>query len=295
MRFVFFFFSSRRRQTRWPRDWSSDVCSSDLTHGNVVHLFERDCSVQRRHQKVIEEAPAPGMTPERRQAMGDAAIAAARAVNYVGAGTVEFITEPDGRFFFMEMNTRLQVEHPVTELITGHDLVQWQLLVAAGQPLPVSQDQLSLTGHAIEARIYAENPDNSFLPSIGRLDVLDFPDHVAFVNGDIRVDGGVRQGDTISPYYDPMIAKLIVRGEDRDQARARMIQTLEMVYGVGVHTNISFLRRLMLDDSVAQADLDTGLIERRHDALFPPRTPVSDTVLGLAVAAMLARQGMPAP
>ncbi|HLR78368.1 MAG TPA: biotin carboxylase N-terminal domain-containing protein, partial [Burkholderiaceae bacterium] len=204
------------------------------THGNVVHLFERDCSVQRRHQKVIEEAPAPGMTTERRQAMGEAAIAAARAVNYVGAGTVEFITEPDGRFYFMEMNTRLQVEHPVTEMITGHDLVKWQLLVAAGQPLPVTQDDLTLGGHAIEARIYAENPDNNFLPSIGRLDVLSFPDHVAFVDGDIRIDGGVQQGDTISPYYDPMIAKLIVRGDNRDQARARMMQALEQIVSVGV-------------------------------------------------------------
>lgn len=263
------------------------------THGNVVHLFERDCSVQRRHQKVIEEAPAPGMTTERRQAMGEAAIAAARAVNYVGAGTVEFITEPDGRFYFMEMNTRLQVEHPVTEMITGHDLVKWQLLVAAGQPLPVTQDELTLGGHAIEARIYAENPDNNFLPSIGRLDVLSFPDHVAFVDGDIRIDGGVQQGDTISPYYDPMIAKLIVRGDNRDQARARMMQALEQIVSVGVHTNISFLHRLMQDESFADADLDTGLIERRHDSLFPPRTPASPQTLAVAVAALLASQGMP--
>src|SRR5690625_2332920 len=223
-----------------------------------------------------------------RQEMGAAAIAAARAVNYVGAGTVEFSVEPDGRFYFMEMNTRLQVEHPVTELITGHDLVKWQLLVAAGQPLPVSQDDLTLTGHAIEARIYAENPDNNFLPSIGRLDVLSFPDHVAFVNGNIRVDGGVQQGDTISPYYDPMIAKLIVHGDDRDQARARMIQALEQVVSVGVHTNIGFLHRLMRDESFARADLDTGLIERRHDSLFPPRQAASETTLALGVAAVLA-------
>lgn len=264
------------------------------TQGNVLHLFERDCSVQRRHQKVIEEAPAPGMTPERRKAMGDAAIAAARAVNYVGAGTVEFIVEPDGRFYFMEMNTRLQVEHPVTELITGHDLVKWQLLIAAGQPLPATQDELSLRGHAIEARIYAENPDNNFLPSIGTLAVLNFPEHVAFTDGDIRVDGGVQQGDTISPFYDPMIAKLIVRGDDRDQARARMIQVLEHVESVGVHTNISFLRRLMLDDSFAKADLDTGLIERQHDSLFPPQQPASEVVLGLVIATLLAHQSMAA-
>lgn len=263
--------------------------------GHYVYLFERDCSVQRRHQKVIEEAPAPGMTPERRKAMGEAAIAAARAVNYVGAGTVEFIVEPDGRFYFMEMNTRLQVEHPVTELITGHDLVQWQLQVAAGQPLPVGQDDLTFRGHAIEARIYAENPENGFLPSIGTLSVLSFPDHVAFADGDVRVDGGVQQGDSISPYYDPMIAKLIVRGDDRNQARTRMIQVLDQVASVGVHTNISFLRRLMLDDSFAAADLDTGLIDRQHDALFPPYAPASDAVLALAAATILAEENAPAP
>ncbi len=263
------------------------------TQGHCVYLFERDCSVQRRHQKVIEEAPAPGMTLERRKAMGDAAVAAARAVGYVGAGTVEFIAEPDGRFYFMEMNTRLQVEHPVTEMITGHDLVEWQLRVAAGQPLPVTQDELSITGHAIEARIYAENPDNGFLPSIGTLSTLTFPPHVAFRNGDIRVDGGVRAGDTISPYYDPMIAKLIVRGQDREQARARMAQALGDIRSVGVQTNIAFLRRLMLDDAFAQADLDTGLIERRHDTLFPPASDASDAQLALALAALLARQGLP--
>ncbi|MBB5216512.1 biotin carboxylase N-terminal domain-containing protein [Parapusillimonas granuli] len=260
-------------------------------HGNCVYLFERDCSVQRRHQKVIEEAPAPGMTDERRRAMGEAAVAAARAVGYVGAGTVEFIAEPDGRFYFMEMNTRLQVEHPVTEMITGHDLVEWQLRVAAGEPLPVDQAQLAFSGHAIEARIYAENPDNGFLPSIGRLDVLNLPQHVAFVNGDVRIDGGVREGDAITPYYDPMIAKLIVRGDDRDQARARMAQALEDLQCVGVQTNVAFLRRLMLDEAFAQADLDTGLIERRHDSLFPPPAPASDTACALAVAAVLAGRG----
>lgn len=261
------------------------------THGNCVYLFERDCSVQRRHQKVIEEAPAPGMTDDRRRAMGEAAVAAARAVNYVGAGTVEFIVEPDGRFYFMEMNTRLQVEHPVTEMITGHDLVEWQLRVASGQPLPVSQDELSFSGHAIEARIYAENPEKGFLPSIGTLSTLLFPDHVAFQDGDIRIDGGVQQGDTISPYYDPMIAKLIVRGSDRDQARARMIQALGEIQGVGVHTNIAFLRRLMLDSAFAAADLDTGLIERQYDSLFPPATAPSTTTMALATAALMAQQG----
>ncbi len=263
------------------------------THGNCVYLFERDCSVQRRHQKVIEEAPAPGMTEERRRAMGEAAVAAARAVNYVGAGTVEFIAEPDGRFYFMEMNTRLQVEHPVTEMITGHDLVEWQLRVAAGEPLPLSQEELAIAGHAIEARIYAENPDKGFLPSIGTLSTLAFPPHTAFQNGDIRVDGGVRAGDAITPFYDPMIAKLIVRGADREQARARMVQALGEIQSVGVQTNIAFLRRLMLDSAFAQADLDTGLIERQHDSLFPPASDASDSTLALAIAALLASRGLP--
>jgi 3-methylcrotonyl-CoA carboxylase alpha subunit len=261
-------------------------------HGHCVYLFERDCSVQRRHQKVIEEAPAPGMTEERRRAMGEAAVAAARAVGYVGAGTVEFIAEPDGRFYFMEMNTRLQVEHPVTEMITGHDLVEWQLRVAAGEPLPVTQEDLTITGHAIEARIYAENPEKGFLPSIGTLTTLNFPPHVTFQNGDIRVDGGVRAGDTITPFYDPMIAKLIVRGSDRDQARARMVQALGEIQSVGVQTNIPFLRRLMLDPAFAAADLDTGLIERQRDSLFPPPKAASDSVLALAVAGLLAHRGL---
>lgn len=262
------------------------------TQGNCLYLFERDCSVQRRHQKVIEEAPAPGMTAARRRAMGEAAVAAARAVGYVGAGTVEFIVEPDGCFYFMEMNTRLQVEHPVTEMITGHDLVEWQLRVAAGEALPVTQEQLSITGHAIEARIYAENPEKGFLPSIGTLTTLNFPPHAAFQNGDIRIDGGVRAGDTITPFYDPMIAKLIVRGADRDQARARMVQALGEIQGVGVQTNIAFLRRLMVDEAFASADLDTGLIDRQQDSLFPPAAPVPDSTLALAIAALLARQGL---
>ncbi|CCH06054.1 acetyl/propionyl/methylcrotonyl-CoA carboxylase subunit alpha [Achromobacter xylosoxidans] len=261
------------------------------THGNCVYLFERDCSVQRRHQKVIEEAPAPGMTEERRRAMGQAAVAAARAVGYVGAGTVEFIAEPDGRFYFMEMNTRLQVEHPVTEMITGHDLVEWQLRVAAGQPLPARQEDLRIHGHAIEARIYAENPEKGFLPSIGTLAYLGLPAHVAFANGDIRVDGGVRTGDTITPFYDPMIAKLIVHGADRDQARARMLQALAQTQAVGVQTNVAFLSRLMRDSAFAAADLDTGLIERQRATLLPEPTPADAATLALATAAVLASQG----
>ncbi|HLV29907.1 MAG TPA: acetyl/propionyl/methylcrotonyl-CoA carboxylase subunit alpha [Burkholderiaceae bacterium] len=277
------------RYLQKPRHIEIQVFADSL--GNYVHLFERDCSVQRRHQKVIEEAPAPGMTEERRQAMGEAAIAAARAVGYVGAGTVEFIAEPDGRFYFMEMNTRLQVEHPVTEMITGQDLVEWQLRVAAGEALPLNQDALTLTGHAIEARIYAENPEKGFLPSIGTLNVLEFPHHAEFALGDIRVDGGVRTGDTITPYYDPMIAKLIVRGRDRDEARARMLQALGDMRLSGLYTNVAFLRRLMADPAFADADLDTGLIERRHDALFPAKGAPTDAVLALAGAAMLQSQG----
>lgn len=259
------------------------------TQGNCVYLFERDCSVQRRHQKVIEEAPAPDMTAERRQAMGEAAVAAAKAVAYVGAGTVEFITEQDGTFYFMEMNTRLQVEHPVTEMITGHDLVEWQLKVAAGQALPVSQEQLQITGHAIEVRVYAENPENDFLPSIGTLRHLQFPPHSEFepsANG-VRIDRGVQEGDSISPFYDPMIAKLIVYGSDRETARTKLIQALLNTYSVGVHTNIAFLIRLLSDQAFAQADLDTGLIERRHTHLFPPATVAADSDLALAVASVL--------
>ncbi|EJO29572.1 acetyl/propionyl/methylcrotonyl-CoA carboxylase subunit alpha [Achromobacter marplatensis] len=265
------------------------------THGNCVYLFERDCSVQRRHQKVIEEAPAPGMTEERRRAMGEAAVAAARAVGYVGAGTVEFISEPDGRFYFMEMNTRLQVEHPVTEMITGHDLVEWQLRVAAGQPLPARQEDLRINGHAIEARIYAENPEKGFLPSIGTLAYLGLPPHTAFANGDVRVDGGVRTGDTITPFYDPMIAKLIVHGADRDQARARMLQALAQTQAVGVQTNVAFLSRLMQDSAFAAADLDTGLIERQRATLLPEPQAASTATLALASAAVLVRQGLAQP
>ena len=276
------------RYLQKPRHIEIQVFSD--THNQHVYLFERDCSVQRRHQKVIEEAPAPGMTDARRQAMGEAAIAAARAVNYVGAGTVEFIAEPDGKFYFMEMNTRLQVEHPVTEMITGLDLVEWQLRVAAGERLPKTQQGLQRCGHAIEARIYAENADKDFLPSIGRLMHLEFPMHDAFMNADVRVDGGVRAGDAISPYYDPMIAKLIVRGADREQARARMLRALAATQIVGVHTNVAFLSRLMGDEAFVQADLDTGLIERRRETLLPAPTPVTREALLLAAAAVLEQE-----
>ncbi|OEZ00507.1 MULTISPECIES: acetyl/propionyl/methylcrotonyl-CoA carboxylase subunit alpha [Stenotrophomonas] len=233
------------------------------SHGNVVYLFERDCSVQRRHQKVLEEAPAPGMTAERRAAMGKAAVDAARAVNYVGAGTVEFIAGPGGDFYFMEMNTRLQVEHPVTECITGTDLVEWQLRVASGAPLPLQQEQLQIRGHALEARLYAEDADKGFLPSTGTLRHLRLPAG----NAHVRVDAGVEQGDAITPFYDPMIAKLIVWDVDRDAALRRMQQALAECEVVGVTTNAAFLRRLVMTDSFANAKLDTALIEREQAAL----------------------------
>ena len=239
------------------------------SHGNCVYLFERDCSVQRRHQKVLEEAPAPGMTPARRAAMGKAAVEAARAVGYVGAGTVEFIVPTenaqDGSFYFMEMNTRLQVEHPVTEMITGLDLVEWQLKVGSGETLPLRQEQLVIRGHALEARIYAEDPDKGFLPSVGHLIHLAPPAETLHV----RVDTGVEQGDEISPHYDPMIAKLIVWDETRERALARMLQALADYRVVGVSNNIGFLSRLVACPAFAQADLDTGLIERERAFLFP--------------------------
>ncbi len=243
-------------------------------HGQAVHLFERDCSVQRRHQKVLEEAPAPGLKAERRAEMGAAAVAAARAVGYVGAGTVEFIAEPqadgDLRFYFMEMNTRLQVEHPVTEAITGLDLVEWQLRVAAGEPLPLRQEQLAQRGHAIEARLCAENPDAGFMPSTGTLQVLRWPEHVAFERSEslARVDSGIREGDAITPYYDSMIAKLIVWGQTRAQALARLDAALRDTHLMGPATNVAFLRRVVGSRAFAGADLDTALIDREHAALF---------------------------
>ncbi len=234
-------------------------------HGNCVYLFERDCSVQRRHQKVLEEAPAPGMTPERRAAMGKAAVDAAKAVGYVGAGTVEFIVNQDGTFYFMEMNTRLQVEHPVTEMITGVDLVEWQLKVGAGETVPLTQEQLAIRGHALEARIYAEDATRGFLPATGRLTHLAPPAESL----NVRVDTGVEQDDEITPHYDPMIAKLIVWDENRERALARMLQALADYRIVGVTSNVGFLSRLVACPSFARADLDTGLIERERDFLFP--------------------------
>jgi 3-methylcrotonyl-CoA carboxylase alpha subunit len=256
------------------------------THDHCVYLFERDCSVQRRHQKVLEEAPAPGMTQARRQQMGEAAVAAARAVGYVGAGTVEFIADQDGRFYFMEMNTRLQVEHPVTEMITGQDLVEWQLRVAAGEPLPLTQEQLAIRGHALEARIYAEDPDRGFLPSTGRLIHLAPPPESLHV----RVDTGVEQGDEITPYYDPMIAKLIVWDQTRDLALQRMLMALAQYRIVGVANNVEFLARLVACPAFAGADLDTGLIERERPFLFPEARDAPDQAYLVAALATLLRE-----
>jgi 3-methylcrotonyl-CoA carboxylase alpha subunit len=262
-------------------------------HGSVVYLFERDCSVQRRHQKVIEEAPAPGMAAERRRQMGEAAVAAARAVNYSGAGTVEFIVEGNA-FYFMEMNTRLQVEHPVTEMITGLDLVEWQLLVASGEPLPLDQAQLAIHGHAIEARVYAEDPGRDFLPSIGTLRHLSTP----VPSADVRIDTGVREGDEITPFYDPMIAKLIVHGDTRDVALARMRDALAQYEVVGVATNIAFLARLMRAPSFVEGKLDTALIDRERTMLFPAPEAPPRAAFDLAVLAMTSRRPsrtMPSP
>jgi 3-methylcrotonyl-CoA carboxylase alpha subunit len=261
------------------------------THGNCVYLFERDCSVQRRHQKVLEEAPAPGMTEALRKQMGEAAVAAAKAVNYVGAGTVEFIVEqtaydkPESmKFFFMEMNTRLQVEHPVTEAITGLDLVEWQLRVASGEPLPLQQSDLRIHGHAIEARICAENPDNNFLPATGTLAVYRKPKCSSFAlpsdaHAGVRIDDGVREGDSISPFYDSMVAKLIVHGDTREQALARLDEALSQTRIVGLTTNVQFLRHIIRTDSFATAKLDTALIQREEKALF------AQEPLGLALTA----------
>ncbi|MCL6415279.1 acetyl/propionyl/methylcrotonyl-CoA carboxylase subunit alpha [Aestuariirhabdus sp. Z084] len=232
--------------------------------GNAVYLFERDCSVQRRHQKVIEEAPAPGMHEALRQQMGEAAIRAAQAIDYEGAGTVEFLLDSDGSFYFMEMNTRLQVEHPVTEMITGQDLVEWQLRVASGEPLPLQQQELRIHGHAFEARVYAEDPDNDFLPVTGTLSFLQPP-----VNSQhVRVDSGVRQGDEVSVFYDPMIAKLIVWDEDRDRALSRLTRALGEYRISGMTTNLEFLYNLANCQPFRDADLDTGFIDKHHAAIF---------------------------
>jgi len=255
------------------------------TQGSVVHLFERDCSVQRRHQKVLEEAPAPGLSSSKRNEIGAAAVAAAKAIGYTGAGTVEFIAEQDGRFYFMEMNTRLQVEHPVTEMITGLDLVEWQLRVAAGEALPATEENLRFRGHAIEARIYAEDPERDFLPATGKLIHLSFPSESA----NVRVDTGVEAGAEITPWYDPMIAKLIVRGSSRSSALARLRQALAETEVAGVTTNVAFLRRVAASRAFGAGELDTGLIERNRSELFL-KDEITTEVLAAAAFAELAEE-----
>ncbi|MBL8697764.1 MAG: acetyl/propionyl/methylcrotonyl-CoA carboxylase subunit alpha [Alphaproteobacteria bacterium] len=255
-------------------------------HGNCVHLFERDCSLQRRHQKVVEEAPAPGLTDARRRMIGEAAVRAARAVDYEGAGTIEFIVDRDGSFYFMEMNTRLQVEHPVTEMITGLDLVEWQLRVAAGEALPLEQAALHPRGHAFEARLYAEDPDKEFLPSTGRLARLDFP----AASRHVRVDTGVREGDAITVHYDPMIAKLVVWDVDRAAALRRLARALGETRIAGPATNLDFLRRVAAHGAFASGEVDTGFIARHRASLIPEPAACADDVLALAVLGLLARR-----
>jgi 3-methylcrotonyl-CoA carboxylase alpha subunit len=257
------------------------------SHGNCVYLFERDCSIQRRHQKVIEEAPAPNFPQEMRERMGGAAVEAARAIGYVGAGTIEFLYDPAAKkFYFMEMNTRLQVEHPVTEMITGLDLVEWQLRVAAGDKLPHRQGDLAIHGHAIEARLYAEDPDREFLPQTGKLTHFAFP-----AGANVRVDTGVRAGDSISIYYDPMLAKLIVWGADRDAAIGQFQSALAETQVAGFKTNIGFLARLAGHPAFKAADLDTRFIERHRADLLAPPLPTSDKAFALATLGLLLKRG----
>ncbi|HYD07021.1 MAG TPA: acetyl/propionyl/methylcrotonyl-CoA carboxylase subunit alpha [Reyranella sp.] len=254
------------------------------THGNCLYLFERDCSIQRRHQKVIEEAPAPNMDPARRRQMGEAAVAAAKAIGYVGAGTVEFIANQDGSFYFMEMNTRLQVEHPVTEMITGQDLVEWQLVVAAGGKMPLTQDELRIDGHAVEVRLYAEDPNRNFLPSTGTLVHLRLPQEGPHV----RVDTGVREGDTVTPFYDPMIAKVIVHDRDRTSAMRRMAALMGETEVVGVTTNAALLKALCSHSAFVGGEVDTGFIERHRDELFAKAGTADDRAFAIATLARAA-------
>lgn len=252
-------------------------------HGHCLYLNERDCSIQRRHQKVVEEAPAPGLSAELRRAMGEAAVRSAQAIGYVGAGTVEFLLDARGEFFFMEMNTRLQVEHPVTEAITGLDLVAWQIRVARGEALPITQEQVPLNGHAIEVRLYAEDPANDFLPATGRLDLY----RESAQGPGRRVDSGVEQGDEISPFYDPMLGKLIAWGEDREQARLRLFSMLDEFAIGGLKTNINFLRRIIAHPAFAAAELDTGFIPRYQEQLLPAQGELSDAFWEAAAQAFV--------
>ncbi|NRP36872.1 Acetyl-/propionyl-coenzyme A carboxylase alpha chain [Marinobacterium sp. xm-d-579] len=261
-----------------PRHVEIQVFCDQLGHS--IYLAERDCSVQRRHQKVIEEAPAPGLSDETRRAMGEAAVRAAEAINYVGAGTVEFLYDVDGSFYFMEMNTRLQVEHPVTEMITGLDLVEWQLRIASGEALPLAQNELTIKGHALEARIYAEDPENDFLPATGKLNYLRTP----VESNHVRVDTGVVEGDEVSIYYDPMIAKLIVWDECREKAVDRMVQALEDYRISGVKTNTQFLHALADSTPFRECELDTGFIEKHEKLIFKSQSADKNRLLAIATA-----------
>jgi len=256
------------------------------THGNAVHLFERDCSAQRRHQKVIEEAPAPGLSAAQRAAMGNAAVAAAKAVGYVGAGTVEFVTDADVRgFYFLEMNTRLQVEHPVTEMVTGYDLVEWQLRVAAGERLPATQDRIGLSGHAFEARIYAEDPSRDFAPSVGRLALFRAPD----VSPTVRIDTGFATGDTVSVHYDAMLAKLICHGPDRETALRVLQRALDGFDVVGIASNLDLLGRIARHPDFSTGGIDTGFIAREAATLLAAQVPPPiDVLAGAALVELLA-------
>jgi 3-methylcrotonyl-CoA carboxylase alpha subunit len=258
------------------------------THGNAVHLFERDCSAQRRHQKVLEEAPAPGLSAAQREQMGAAAVAAAKAVGYVGAGTVEFVADEAG-FFFLEMNTRLQVEHPVTEMVTGFDLVEWQLRVAAGEALPVTQSAITLTGHAVEARIYAEDPARDFAPSVGRLALFRTPVETDFV----RVDTGFATGDTVSIHYDAMLAKLICYGPTREAALRRLWQALADCAVAGVASNLDMLGRIVAHPDFAAGGIDTGFIAREGATLLAPQGAPPEDVLCIAALAVLDAESAP--
>ncbi len=264
------------RYLRQPRHVEVQVFADK--HGNCVYLSDRDCSVQRRHQKVVEEAPAPGLSDDLRKQMGEAAVAAAQAIDYVGAGTVEFLLDTDGSFYFMEMNTRLQVEHPVTELVTGQDLVEWQLKVAHGQTLPLQQSEIQINGHSFEVRIYAEDPQNEFLPASGKLDFLREPSQ----NQHIRIDSGIREHDVISNFYDPMISKLIVWDESRSLALQRMESALSDYKIVGLKHNIAFLRSIITHAAFIKADFYTDFIERYNDDLFAIENVDSAKILALA-------------
>ncbi|QYJ80575.1 acetyl/propionyl/methylcrotonyl-CoA carboxylase subunit alpha [Shewanella acanthi] len=265
------------RYLREPRHVEVQVFADTL--GNAIYLSDRDCSIQRRHQKVVEEAPAPGLSDALRTQMGNAAVAAAKAIDYVGAGTVEFLLDSDGSFYFMEMNTRLQVEHPVTEMVTGQDLVKWQLLVASGQPLPLKQEEVRIHGHSFEVRIYAEDPQNEFLPASGKLNFLREPEQ----NKHVRIDSGIRENDVISNFYDPMIAKLIVWDESRPRALQRLVHALESYQISGLKHNIEFLANIAEHAAFAKADFSTDFIGRYGDALIGSAASEADTAIAFAV------------